>query len=259
MTCRLPLIIDDQPARAAAYREFLLTQEKFIHDLQELLHHEKQVRPAYTMWVNTLFAEKVQKIQVLKDEIAENQTTLEQIKERMWQKQISRKKAYLKALNDLAVKKNGEQNFPAQDVLKEKNIKFYYRKIAQSLHPDSRACESEVFSELWLQTQQAYRQKDLSFLKFIWILCLLQENPTSRAVAISDFRFLTESLNVKLLMQKNLRRIWQDNDPTWNFEKKDKKTLQQKVFAEMQTYELELSQILKDLHQEINSHISQGA
>jgi hypothetical protein len=136
---------------------------------------------------------------------------------------------------------------------REAKVKFYYRKLAQTLHPDLARGETDLSREYWQETQDAYQNHDLDRLQLIWTMVSLHTDSLSRELRLFDLRSAVAQMKEKVRVIKNEKRRLNRTDPSWGFDKKDHGTLAGEIRSDIENDERTIDRALRDVEDDLRA------
>jgi hypothetical protein len=178
--------------------------------------------PEFEKWSHQRFARQFSKIREIKEKIFYHESLLTQISHQVLFNNLSAYEAYQKLIQgdefspcesyqeecsntpNLANFFSKLQSEGSSDEYSDCLVKKYYRSLAKVFHPDLNKNPPENQKELWVQIQQAYRKKDVSYLEALYTFFCLNEVATPKLLP----KFVS-TLNTELQKWKNT--------PAWGF------------------------------------------
>jgi len=288
---RAVILLDEQPVRRDLIAELRKIRKSLHRLRREIDHHEVSVRPSFHRWYHGRFSEKIAALDKLREEFEEKMTLLSRMRDLYSWRGLTRQKAFSQATKDFDAAKRAqkadEESSPDEHpedefekdscefsideelsgskrrlrstscgddfgrVSREKEIKLFYRKLAQVLHPDRNAAQNKALRELWFETQCAYAEADLEHLKFIWTECIIEADPDSGEIRVRDLQEALGKIKAALSSAQRKKSELIKSDPTWNFEKKNKEKLVREILSEFFTAEMDLNGSIRGLDREI--------
>ena len=283
----LPATTEFQPTRESILSEIEKLRRSYYRIRSELDRHNSVTKPAYDTWYKQNFGELEARVLALKVDFTRKSHLLDRMNALYTWRGMTRQKAYEHANSHLqmqAERKERDDRVRADrareealrtarihDARRERikemekaiaeeaptsegaEIKTYYRKLARALHPDRLRRECPVLQSLWLETQEAYQNRDIGKLKLIWGECLLEANPEEDDLLPFDIKVVQARLRAKFhQIQKDKIRISQ-TCPAWNFAKRDLAQLAAEILKDLATQKADLEEAVSVLDREIKA------
>ena len=282
--------IDDRPLRKSAAKELLKVYRTYCKSFGELRHHETTVRPSYFRWLAKICGERLERLERLERDLLRKTFLLQRMRDLCIFESYSRALAFRQAQAELDEAEaeppeeeaerepageepefeqpdfdgwgddaggfSEDESLPEiermpEELSFETRLKSVYRKLAQALHPDLATEETEIARELWHETQEAYKTRDLGVLEMLWSVILIQTDPLSRELRVSEIKTAIASFHERLKKVKSEKRKLARKDPSWSFEKKDKDELADKIRRDLdhqqEMLEMSLEEVEDDL------------
>ena len=285
----LLIAIDDRPLRKSAAKELLKVYRNYCKSFGELRHHETHVRPSYFRWLAKICGERLERLEQLERDLLRKTFLLQRMRDLCVFESYSRASAFRQAQAELEEAEaepppeeesehesedpgfeqeeftgwgddaggfSEDERVPEiermpEEMSFETRLKSIYRKLAQALHPDLATEETEIARELWHETQDAYKARDLGVLEMLWSVILIQTDPLSRELRVSEIKSAIASFNERLKKVKSEKRKLARKDPSWSFEKKDKDELEGRIKRDLdhqqEMLEMSLEEVEDDL------------
>jgi hypothetical protein len=280
------ILIDERPIRRGFLESLKKLQKTFLKLQAEIENHERVVRPAFQSWFQSRFAERIEILEKLRAELVRKASLVQRMRELLSFEGFSKKEAFQFASEELEFEERDEREAEQDEEegfsgfewsasegegfeserrtwfhdfeihqpepkKEEKTLKYYYRKLAQTLHPDRRSRASEFLDGLWHEMQGAYEAGDLEQMKFLWSVCLCESDPDSDELAVSDILEVSRDLTAKIKELQAEKRKLARTDPTWKFKKKSREMFAVEVGIDFNRAEQDLRDSLEELEREI--------
>ena len=96
-------------------------------------------------------------------------------------------------------------------------LRSIYRDICRQLHPDTGVTMSERIKQLWIEVQEAYKNKDLDRLETLRALCDLERGSLNKNVSCSRLMNLIQHFQNGVRSLKNMLKGARNREPGYGF------------------------------------------
>lgn len=138
-----------------------------------------------------------------------------------------------------------------QKLEKEQKLRTLYRQIARILHPDTGMESSKSSRELWSDVVDAYKARDLDKLEMLWISIQLIADSNSSSIGLSDLNQFIGFLAGQTRKIKQEMMVYTMNDPSWDFQAKDRNQLSKTILSSLSKTERALKRTLREIEADL--------
>lgn len=284
---RALILIDDEPIRKSFYHAVQKALRRLKNTKIQIADFESKDKPAFARWLRQEFKQELTETERLQRELEEVRRLARAVEAERMKQKCSYFDAYERVMFDKQ-SHDSEGSTSEEEILEESDetsssdntyertystsrdsfslqmteskdfraaaekVREIYRKLVRLLHPDLCLHLDNWSKQLWLQTQEAFKQADLEQLETLLVMARLHvsqhsEDGPDKESSVSDLQSAIDYIKSEIGALNPQLKIFR-KDPAWLFCKtKDKTRLHRKL-----AYEFD--EILGDLATEIEQY-----